>query len=418
VKKRRITIIVLFGVLGIVLVLYFIFNSEKRYNWYESYNTSSDQPYGTLFIKKLLEDYRPEGKLILNKKKSLKHLLDSTAPARNTDYIFIGQSLYVDEGDIQALLGFIAEGNDAFIASLEIPATLVYRMYSIDECDAPITFEPHEARKIALNFFHDSLQTDQGYQYAYRYGAEDYTYHWNAINEGTFCDSTTSITPLGYHGPHRVNFIKIAHGNGNLYLHSNPIVFTNYFLTDAARLDYVSGVFSHLKGRHIIWDEYSKVPFLGNKNAYDSPLYYILQQPSLKYAWWLMLLTVLLYVLFVSKRTQRVIPVLEPKTNTSLEFVRLVSSLHFQNGSHLDMAKKKMKYFLYFIRSKYGIHEQTFSEESIARLAEKSKVNLMDVKSIFNQYDIIDRNAHHNNIDAGRLAGLYYAIENFYKHCK
>jgi hypothetical protein len=418
VNKGRITIIVLFGILSVVLIAYFILNSEKRYQWYESYNTNSDQPYGTKFIKQLLEDYRPGSKLIINKRKSLKHLLDSTAPARNTDYIFIGQSLHVDEGDIQALLSFIAEGNDAFIASLEMPATLVYRIYSIDECDAPLTFDPHEEKNVTLNFFHDSLRSENGFQYAYRYHTEDHPYTWSAVNEGSFCDSTTAITPLGYHEPNRVNFIRIAHGNGYLYLHSNPIVFTNYFLIEPSRLDYVAGVLSHLRGRNIIWDDYSKVPYLGNNNAYDSPLYYILQQPSLKYAWWLMLLSVLLYVMFVSKRTQRVIPVLEPKTNTSLEFVRLISSLHFQNGSHLDMAKKKMKYFLYFIRSKYGIHEQTFSEASIAKLAEKSKVNLMDVKAIFSQYDIIERNAHHNNIDAGRLAGLYYSIENFYKQCK
>ena len=180
---------------------------------------------------------------------------------------------------------------------------------------------------------------------------------------------------------------------------------------------YASGVFSHLRGKNMIWDEYSKLPFWDDGNAYNSPLYYILQQPSLKYAWWLLLLSVVIYVFFAAKRTQRIIPVLEPKTNTSLEFVNLISSLHYQNGNHLDMVKKKMKYFLYFIRSKYGIHAQTFTDGDIQKLSEKSKVNIHDVHLIFNQYNLIERNFA-NDIEANRLVDFYHAIEKFYTNCK
>jgi hypothetical protein len=175
-------------------------------------------------------------------------------------------------------------------------------------------------------------------------------------------------------------------------VHTTPLVFTNFFITKPDKLAYASGVFSHLKGENIIWDEYSKAPFIRNDNkSYDSPLYFILQQPSLKYAWWLFLISVILYILFAAKRTQRTIPVLETKSNTSLEYVHLISSLHYQNGNHLDMARKKMKYFLYFIRSKYGIHAQHFTDDLLGKLSEKSKVNLGDVKKIFERYHLIDK---------------------------
>ena len=192
---------------------------------------------------------------------------------------------------------------------------------------------------------------------------------------------------------------------------------TNYFLSKAGKVEYASGVFTHLEGEDIIWDEYSKISFSGNKNAYNSPLYYILQQPSLKYAWWLLLLTVFLYILFVAKRQQRVIPVLEPKTNTSLEFVNLISTLHYQNQNHLDMARKKMKYFLYFVRSKYGIHAERFNEPQIRKLAEKAKVNVAEVQVIFDQYYLIEERFQ-QAIEANRLLNLYNSIEKFYTHCK
>jgi hypothetical protein len=236
------------------------------------------------------------------------------------------------------------------------------------------------------------------------------------VSPEIFCDKTP-VLPLGYQSSNQVNFLGVPHGKGHLYLHTNPIVFTNYFISKSENREYISGVFSHLGGKNIIWDEYSRMPFIQNNNSYNSPLYYLLQQKALKYAWWLMLISVLLYILFAAKRTQRIIPVLEAKNNTSLEFIQLISSLHYQNGNHLDMARKKMKYFLYFIRSKYGIQAQTFKDEHILRLSEKSKVDHAEVESIFRQYHLIEKNSN-SNIDVNRLLDLYNSIESFYKLCK
>jgi hypothetical protein len=418
VKKSRITIIVLFTVLGILLLLYFIFNDkEKRYQWNESYDAESDQPYGTLFIKKLLEDFRPSGHLTFNDKKPVQHLLDSLTLTRNTDYVFIGQEIYLDELDKKALVSFIRNGNDVFISSLSYPAEIIKEIYS-SECDHEIYYQSNRAPEATLNFYHDTLRREQGYSYAFRYGAEDVGYFWQSLDKTAFCDSTKSLIPLGYQDPERVNFFKLKYGKGNLYIHTNPLVFTNYFILKSDKLEYASAVFSHLSGKNIIWDEYSKVPFMRNENKYDSPLYYILQQPSLKYAWWLLLTGIVLYVLFAAKRTQRIIPVLEAKSNTSLEYVQLISTLHFQNGNHLDMARKKMKYFLYFIRSKYGIHTQkNFTDEQLKKLAEKSKVNLSDVKKIFEKFHLIDKYSY-SNIEPDKLDDLYKAIEVFYQNCK
>jgi hypothetical protein len=142
-----------------------------------------------------------------------------------------------------------------------------------------------------------------------------------------------------------------------------------------------------------------------------------LEQPSLKYAWWLLLATVAIYAFFGAKRRQRIIPLLEPKTNTSLEFVKLIARLHFKNGNHLDMAHKKMRYFLYFVRSKYGIHAERFGEEQMKRLAIKARVDLLDVQTIFARYYLIEERFR-NNIEANRMVDLYESIENFYRKCK
>jgi hypothetical protein len=418
VKKNNLTVIILFSVLVVSLLVYFILSgkNEKRYQWNENYQTASDQPYGTMFIKKLLASYRPGEKFILNDKTPLHQLLDSAMTAYPTDYVFIGPNLYLDDADTHALLNFIHSGNDAFVSSLYLPLRIVDSIF-VNECGREIFLQEQRSAAATLNFYHATLHKEKGYTFTYREGRSDSAYPWRSLNPEIFCDSTTSVVPLGYQAPDLVNFCKLPYGSGNLYIHTNPIVFTNYFLAQRDKPAYIAGLFSHLRGKTIIFDEFSKSKFSNDSEPYNSPLSYFLRHPSLKYAWWMMLGGVLLYTLFTAKRKQRAIPVIEEKANTSLEFVKMISGLHYQNGDHMDIARKKMKFFLYFIRAKYGIYAQHFTEHHIERLAEKSKVDKLDIQIIFNEFNQIDSNIY-NNPAADRLVRLYNAIENFYKHCK
>lgn len=413
-QRQRGMLILIIVLAALLLTFFFLYGDETRYRWSESYRSDSEQPYGASFIAGMLADYRPGTAFTVNKK-PLKDVLAAVKDPARTDYIFIGQRLFLDDKSRQALVKFLEAGGDVFIASIPVPEEVLNGVYT--ECDSAVTVEQNFQPSVNLNFFSDSLKSPQGYQYAFRFMANDRSYFWNYYSDTARCDAAAAIVPLGYQDDGHVNFLRIAVGEGHLYLHSNPLVFTNYFLTDRKKLDYVSGVFAHLKGEDIIWDEYSKLPFQGNANAYNSPLYYILSQPSLKYAWWLLLLTILLYAFFAAKRKQRVIPVIESKRNTSLEFVNLISQLHYKHGNHLDMAHKKMRYFLYFVRSKYGIHAEKFGDAQIRQLAEKSRVAPEDVEVIFARYYLIE-DRFKNHIEANRLVDLFDAIENFYKHCK
>lgn len=418
--RGRLIITVLFTILALGLLSYFAFflGGDKRFQWYENYKAESEQPYGTLFIRQMLEDYRPDGNFTYSDKRSIHEILDSTESHRETAYVFIGQSNYLDANDVVALAEFMEQGNDVFIASLTPPVRLIARINQ-SECVPELTFSYDSERvdEVSMNFYHDSLRANDNYVYAFRFAGTDRPYFWNYLNNDAFCGASNTIVPLGYLDGDVVNFMRIPHGQGNLYLHTNPIVFTNYFLTRPVNVEYAEGVFSHLSGRDIIWDEYSKLPFTENNNEYNSPLYFIMQQPSLKYAWWMMLVVAGLFVFFAARRRQRVIPVLEAKTNTSLEFVTLISSLYYQNGNHLDIAKKKMKYFLYFIRARYGIHTAALTQPQVALLAEKSQVKESDIQHIYESWNLIDKFAW-SSVEPERLVDLYYAIDTFYKKCK
>lgn len=413
---KRTTIIILFSVLTVVLLTYFFMGAENepRYSWRENYRTDSDQPFGTMFIQRLLKTYRPGEKFILNDKTPLSKLLeDSTGfPA---DYVFIGDQLYFSEEDTEALLAFIHSGNDAFVAARYLPMQIIDSIYSQD-CDQQIFVKEHSLALVTMNFYHPSIKTRKGYKYVYREAGNRKSYPWMALQPDIFCDSLHSIVALGHLQSDKVNFFKLPFGKGNLYVHTNPIAFTNYYMRLPDKAEYAAKVLSHLSGKTIIWDEFSRSKFSAEENK-TNPLAYILQQKSLRYAWWMMLVSAILYTVFTAKRKQRVIPVREEKVNTSLEYVKMISALHFKNGNNQDIALKKMKYFLHFIRAKYGIHGHPFTREHMERLSAKSQVDLKDIAFIFDEHARIESNPY-STTGPHRLLSLYNAIDNFYKHCK
>lgn len=415
--KRNTLVIILFSVLTVLLIIYFYSGRErkKQFSWRESYKGDSDQPYGTLFIRQLLESYRPGEKFIQNNKSSVYDLLQNDSVDYPANYIFIGEGLHLSDDDRDALLSFIREGNDAFVATRYLPYSLVDSIFYA-ECENELYLDERSLSSTTFNFYHHSLRTEKGYTYTYRPGSRPRPYAWMALQPDVFCDATRSIVALGHLEDNAVNFMKLPFGKGNLYIHTNPIAFTNYYMRMPDKAGYAADVFSHLNGKTIIWDEFSRSQFTSLETE-SNPLALIMQHKSLKYAWWLMLGTAILYTVFTAKRKQRIVPVREEKINTSLEYVKMVSALHFENGNNKDIALKKMKYFLYFIRAKYGIYSAQFTPEHFKRLAEKSQIDLNHIESIFNEYGRIEKNPY-SSAGSHQLMSLYNAIDHFYKHCK
>jgi hypothetical protein len=69
-------------------------------------------------------------------------------------------------------------------------------------------------------------------------------------------------TVLGYHqfeNKRRINFVKIQHGDGFFYLHTQPFVFTNYNLLKSGNATYAAHALSYLPDWDIIWDDRATV---------------------------------------------------------------------------------------------------------------------------------------------------------------
>jgi hypothetical protein len=82
---------------------------------------------------------------------------------------------------------------------------------------------------------------------------------------------------------------------------------------------------------------------------------------------------VLVFILFNAKRRQRVVPIIEPLKNTSVDFIRSIGNLYMQEGDFHDMMAKKSQYFLSKVRTELLIDTQVLDEEFEKKLHLKTE---------------------------------------------
>jgi hypothetical protein len=112
----------------------------------------------------------------------------------------------------------------------------------------------------------------------------------------------------------------------------------------------------------------------------DSPMRYILSQPALKWAWYIFLTGMFLFIIFNAKRKQRIVPIIKPLTNTTIDFTKTIGNLYYQEGNHDTIIDKKIIYFLEKIRNDYLIDTTQLDDDFIKKLHHKSGKDLVLIK--------------------------------------
>ena len=115
-------------------------------------------------------------------------------------------------------------------------------------------------------------------------------------------------------------------------------------------------------------------------------------------------------MIFEMKRRQRIIPVIQPLANTSLEFVSTIGNLYYQNKEHKNIAEKKILFFLEQIRTRYYLSTSKVDSAFIETLSKKSGRSVEEVSNLFGTIDKIRGSA---SITAEQLIELNRQIERF-----
>jgi len=444
----------------VLLMLFFFayfFNEERKtklqsVNWEEDYEEINKGPFGTFLTLKLLEEYFPNQDVTILKDSLTTKLNQAENPA---NYVFVGGKISMDSLAENSLLKFVEKGNKAFLSSKSPPIRLMQQIFE-DYCEDFLwdEYETSLDSNAYFNLQHPNLTLDSILNIVYEEEFDTTIYQWHHFQSGFFCYANEHLVQLGSLNNNLVNFIKVDYGDGSFYFHTNPILYTNSVLIEKQGFEYAHRSFAHLQAGEIYWDAGSRISYFeeneysgsggnhsgngsssrgsgsGNRNGGSSdssfepgkktfesegPLQYILGQRSLAWAWYLTLILGLLYLLFRAKRRQRIIPVLEPNRNTSLEFISTIGRMYFVENNHEKLAMDKLKLFLTHVREQYQIPTQNFDTHFIQQVSNKAEVPKELIKKILNIQSVFRVSG---DFTEEMLVKFHQTLDQFYKNCK
>jgi len=197
-----------------------------------------------------------------------------------------------------------------------------------------------------------------------------YTYAFKAANTTTSIRNfdTTRTSIIAVNERNEPITIRMKWGEGNFIINSTPMIFTNIYLLADDNSDFASKQLSYLPDTELIWTEY----YQRGRREISTPLRFVLLNEPLSWAYYITLISLVVFMIFEMKRRQRIIPVIPPLSNTTLEFVSTIGDLYYQNGDHKNIAEKKINYFLEQVRSKYALATNQLDREFAAALSRKS----------------------------------------------
>ncbi len=195
---------------------------------------------------------------------------------------------------------------------------------------------------------------------------------------------------------------------GKICIHNAPYLFSNIAASQDFYLPHYKRILSTVANENIVLIKQGQ-----KSSKAESPLKYILNQRSFRWAYYLAVLTVILYVIFGGKRKQAVIPLVNKKKNTSMEFVYTVSRLYKNQKRHDRLALKMKANFMNFVENKYFIYEN--DREFWEKLQKKSKAEENLLNMIKKELSMI---YEHMDYSTKKLSNLYLIINKFYTHTK
>ncbi|MCP2027249.1 hypothetical protein L1276_002406 [Flavobacterium sp. HSC-32F16] len=395
-KSIKIYIAVL--VLILILILIGDYNKQKPIDWRPTYSVNDKIPYGLYVFDKEIGGILKKQKIERISDITPYEFLDSkydedtlveTYSVKGT-FINISQQNNIDEQSVKEIMYFVSHGNNAFLSMTDFPKTLLdslkfeYSSNLLKTKDASVWMAN---KKLSSKIYKSTSEI------------ADYFSKIDTLN----------TTVLGYEGNPKykknINFIKVPYKNGYFFLHANPVAFTNYNLLKKDRYQYTEKVLSYIPKGDVFW--YTKSP--NDENISASPLRYIFSQPALKWAWYLFLIGMLIFILFNAKRKQRIVPILQPLSNLTIDFTKTIGNLYYQEGDHKNIIDKKIIYFLERIRTEYLIDTTNLDDEFVKKLQHKTGKDEKDIQELvflINEH----RNSYHANIEED-LIRINNAIE-------
>lgn len=382
--------------------------SCTKTNWTENYREKEKSPFGTYIIHNEVNELFKNQEIVTLKENYYDYLYfnyDVTS-ADFGNYICIKQTASkLTEDGVTDLLSFVYDGNSAFV-SLN---------YFSDALKEQLEITTNNLDKDVYSV--DDLKTLKGEFYLEDKSFEKDTFNFDRnIRRHYFVqyneNKTIVLGSAKIDGEKVPNFLKIYHGKGAIYVHSNPVVFTNYYML-SDKQSYAEKVLSYLPPSTIFWDPQIKRSEYSNQDDDNTSVFkFFLQHKTLTWFLFVSLAGVLLFMLFNARRKQRAIPIIHPLENTTVAFTQTISSLYLKEQDHKNLVDKKIAFFLEKVRTKYLLNTNNLNKEFVHNLAAKSDNNIQNTNYLINTIITLNKKSECTQEE---LLVLHKMIDNFFK---
>ncbi|MEP6952133.1 MAG: DUF4350 domain-containing protein [Ginsengibacter sp.] len=378
-----------------LFILYIIaeLNKPKAIDWTVTIGKNDKNPYGGYIIYNQLKDLFPAASVNSYDLPVYNQLNNITE--KNTAYMILTLSFEPSKYDYREMMQYINQGNYILVSAENFGKGFLDSL----KLETSIKFSIQNKDSAAINFVNPLLKSKKAFTFL-SFTMDQY---FSKLD-------TARTTVLGVNDKDQPDFIKIAYGKGALLVHAAPICFSNYFMLFANNATYTGQALSYVPGNvsKIYWDEYYKP---GNQVS-STPLRFFLNNEYLRWALYLALAGLMIYVFFQMKRRQRVIPVITPLENSSLDFVKTVSGVYFNQKDNNSIAHKKLSYFLDFVRRRFYLPTGEMDQSFIEQLARKSGVAISETTELVNLLRQVETP---HKVSDRLLLMIDQHIDNFYK---
>ena len=395
--KKIVAIMLSALVLMLVLsVLYSLFQ-PRPYSWDVTLHRLSKQPYGGYILHRELPHFFPGQRVRKLSEDDLLPYLESTygyltdsldeegeyvLPADSLGFLkelpgvshfnilLINKSLWISDRSVAPFLQHLYQGNKALITT-ESSSNLLLRLLGLE---------------MTRVYFSKQPQLDSTAYYQLQFANSDTTIRFKPYR---YADYFSKYPPqarvLMRNGTGQAVGVEIPVGKGRVLLFSMPIILSNYYLLEHDPV-FAEQLLTWLPNRTTYYAQGINV-YQPVFDEHPGLLSYVHSQPPLAWAFYTLLVGVLLFFVLQLRRVERPVPVIQPPRNLSLDFIRQVSALFFMHRDNKSLVKRKMEYFLDQVRNQYHLPTGQYDERFFELLAHKTGVKRTFLQHIFRLYN-------------------------------
>lgn len=449
-----------------MLVLFVLFcllqvNLPKKFVWSPTFSHVDKQPFGCFVFDSVLTQSLPNGYHVT--KKTFFQLDQEHAKERISVLMVVDQQ-DLKQLDVKYLCNIARRGGKVMVvASSSFDDGRNADTVVVDELERTFKVRIEDGMYFSLRGIlaglkaHDNDMYDTIYwnNRETMYAAQSYRMFYNMVGGTLFVDSVPKVKRLaytlsttGYDYKHDSLYVgdftrfdtivdkkerieridtfaikkiptavSVPYGKGEVIFVSSPLLFTNYGMLEGNTSVYIFRLMSYLADLPVYRTEaYVKTDAM--LVAEQSPFREFIKRPPLRWALYLALLGVVLFMIFTARRRQRVIPIISKPANRSLEFIQLIGTLYYQRKDHVDLVRKKFKLFAEELRKTAGvdISDVNTDDREYLLLAEKTGMNSDRLKKVIRQIRLVLHSE--GNISVEEMRSLIDAMDTIVRHAK